>query len=87
MLIEGRQYQVLNLDDINSLVSLEAWVKKNLSLFDEEASLPSGKIEIFLNYIKEKVKSQKPADKSEWLEKLDSLEERLIEKRDRAAEG
>ena len=40
-----------------------------------------------LNYIKEMVKTQRPTDKSEWLEELSALEERLIEKRNRAEEG
>ena len=73
MLINGKIFEVLNFDDINSLVSFKKWLKGNLTIFREDQKISDQQIKVFLNYIKEKCKEQRVQDKRKWLDKIDSL--------------
>ena len=80
MLINGRMNKVFRFDDLNSLISFEEWIKRNLGLYDEDKSVPFSHIKIFLEHIKNKVKEQRVFEKREWFEQIDQLIERIEEK-------
>tara|TARA_B100000085_G_C18300075_1_gene413885 strand:- start:94 stop:339 length:246 start_codon:yes stop_codon:yes gene_type:complete len=73
MLIDGRSHKVLELKDMNSLVSFEQWLKQNLSIYPKNGSVPEGDLKIFLEYLKNQVEEQRLEDKAQWKEKLRSL--------------
>tara|TARA_A100001011_G_C14233265_1_gene809840 strand:- start:1021 stop:1305 length:285 start_codon:yes stop_codon:yes gene_type:complete len=73
MLIDGKIFEVLNFDDINSLVSFKDWLRKNLTIFREDQKISDQQIKVFLNYVKEKCKDQRVEDKRLWLDKVDNL--------------
>ena len=73
MLVEGRKKRVFRLKDLNSLISFEDWLKRNLSLYSEDESVPSSHIISFLEYINQQIKEQKLADKREWQEQVEAL--------------
>tara|TARA_Y100001938_G_C8061084_1_gene417301 strand:- start:718 stop:960 length:243 start_codon:yes stop_codon:yes gene_type:complete len=77
MLIDGRSHKVFNFKDINSLISFEDWLKRSLSIYPEDSNIPESDLLDLLNYIREKVYSQKVENKREWLEQLDSLVKRV----------
>ena len=54
MLIDGRIHRVLELKDLNSLVSLSEWLKDNLSIYPEDRKIPNVNLAKHLRYIKEK---------------------------------
>ena len=73
MLIDGKKFEVLNFDDINSLVSLEHWIKNNLTIFREDQKIKSDQLKIFIEFLKEKSKDQRVENKRKWLEQFDKL--------------
>ena len=77
MLIDGRSHKVFDFKDINSLISFEDWLKRSLSIYPEDSNIPEADLLDLLNYIREKVYSQKVENKREWLEQLDSLVKRV----------
>ena len=77
MLIDGRSHKVFDFKDINSLISFEDWLKRSLSIYPEDSNIPESDLLDLLNYIREKVYSQKVENKREWLEQLDSLVKRV----------
>lgn len=79
MWIEGRKKKVFRLKDINSLVSFEGWVKRNLSTYPGNKSVPKAQLIILLEYLKEKVYEQNIMDKKEWKSKIDELIDRAKE--------
>lgn len=77
MLIDGRRHKVFDLKDINSLISFEDWLKRSLSIYPDDASVPESHLLDLLNYIRESVYSQKVEGKREWLEQIDALIKRV----------
>lgn len=73
MLIDGKRIEVLSLDDIGSLISLEAWLKSNLTIFSEDEKISSNELGIFIEYLKEVSVNQRVKDKRDWLDKFDDL--------------
>jgi hypothetical protein len=80
MLLNGRTYKVLNLDDLNSLISLEEWVKNNLSLYPDDEKVSSNHLKTFLEYIKNNARDQRVQDKKAWFDQIDQLIERAESK-------
>ena len=80
MLFEGRVFKVLNLDDLNSLISLEEWIKNNLSLYPDDEKISSSHLKVFLEYIKNNAKDQRVLDKKAWFDQVDQLIERAESK-------
>ena len=77
MLIDGRSHKFFDFKDSNSLISFEDWLKRSLSIYPEDSNIPESDLLDLLNYIREKVYSQKVENKREWLEQLDSLVKRV----------
>ena len=80
MLLNGRTYKVLNLDDLNSLISFEEWIKNNLSLYPDDEKVSSNHLKIFLQYIKNNARDQRVQDKKAWFDQIDQLLERADSK-------
>jgi len=79
MLIDGKPYKVLNLENLNSVVSLREWLKSNLSLYSKDKKIPKGHLILFLEYLKDKAKEQRVNNKREWFDELDQMLERVKE--------
>jgi len=77
MLINERENKVLKLKHINSLVSLQRWIKKNINIYGTDYRVPNNHMKIYLNYIKEIAKEQRVKPKKDWFDKIDMLIERL----------
>ena len=73
MLIDGKTYKVFDFKDINSLVSLEDWLKSNLTIYPEDDPISSAHMLVYLEYLREAVYAQKVKDKRKWLEEIDFL--------------
>tara|TARA_B100001027_G_C16228313_1_gene313283 strand:- start:36 stop:281 length:246 start_codon:yes stop_codon:yes gene_type:complete len=76
MLVNDRPKKVLRLKDMNSLISFEDWLKRNLSIYPSKPKVPKSHIISLLEYLREQVYSQKLAGKKEWLDTVDGLIER-----------
>jgi hypothetical protein len=87
MLIDGKVYQILNFDNLHSLISLSEWAKDNLSLYKKDEKISDSHLILFLEYIKTIVKEQKIIDddnekgspKKKWFDQIDLLLERVKE--------
>ncbi len=77
MLIDDRVHKVLKLEDINSLISFEEWVKDNLSLYKEGGKVPSGHLKVFLEYIQQDLNMIEAEQRRDWKEKVKTLLERV----------
>lgn len=71
MLIEGRVHKTIDLQDLNSLVSLKRWLKENI--FSPDSSISIGQIRSSLNYLADQVSKNRPDNKSEWEDRIESL--------------
>ena len=80
MLLNGKTYKTFNLDDLNSLISLEEWIKNNLSLYPDDEKVSDNHLKIFLEYIKYNAKEQRVTEKKEWFDEIDGLIERIDER-------
>lgn len=76
MWIEGREKKVFRFKDLNSLVSFEDWLKRNLSICPSNKSVPQSHIIVFLEYLESQVYDQQVKDKKEWLSKIEALIDR-----------
>jgi len=76
MLIDGRTYKTFDLKDINSLISFEDWLKRNLTIYPDDASISKEHLVYFLEYIRGAVYAQKVKEKKEWLKQIEFLIER-----------
>jgi hypothetical protein len=76
MLIDGKTYKVFDFKDINSLISFEEWIKRSLTIYPDDDSIPNAHMLSHLEYLREAVYAQKVKEKRKWLEKIDSLIER-----------
>ena len=63
MLIDGKTHKVFDFKDINSLVSFEEWLKRSLTIYPEDDSIPNAHILSHLGYLREAVYAQKVKDK------------------------
>jgi len=80
MLLNGKVYKVLNLDNLNSLISLEEWLKDNLSLYPDDEKISDNHLKTFLEYIKYNTKEQRVEEKREWFDQIDGLVKRIEER-------
>ena len=76
MWIEGREKRVFRFKDLNSLISFEDWVKRNLSVYPSKKSVPQSDLFVLLEYLERQVYDQKVKDKKEWLSKIEALIDR-----------
>lgn len=76
MLIDGKTYKTLDLDNLSSLIAFSEWLKSNLSLYANDEKISGEHFKIFLEYIKENAKDQRVSDKRGWLDIIDGLIER-----------
>lgn len=76
MLIDGKTYKTLDLNDLSSLIAFSEWLKSNLGLYPDDEKVPSAHFKMFLEHIKENAKDQRVEDKKEWFDTIDGLIER-----------
>lgn len=76
MWIEGREKRVFRFKDLNSLISFEDWVKRNLSVYPSKKSVPQSHLIVLLEYLEKQVYDQQVKDKKEWLSKIEALIDR-----------
>jgi hypothetical protein len=71
MLIEGRVHKTIDLQDLNSLVSLKQWLEENV--FAPGRSISPDQIKLSLSYLAGQVSEHRPDDKSEWQDRIEYL--------------
>ena len=76
MLIDGKTYKTLDLNDLSSLIAFDSWLKSNLGLYPNDEKISGAHLKMFLEYIKENAKDQRVEDKKEWFDTIDALIER-----------
>ena len=77
MLIDGKLYKILNIEDLNSLVSLSVWLKDSLSLYSDDKKIPKNHLISFLEHLRRKAEEQRVDNKTEWFNELDQMLERV----------
>ncbi len=76
MLIEDRIIKILDLKDLTSMIHLDRWLKKNLSIYKDDAVIPKSDKIALLRYLEQKVLEQRITDKKDWLKAIEKLMER-----------
>tara|TARA_A200000159_G_C7335211_1_gene344772 strand:- start:959 stop:1201 length:243 start_codon:yes stop_codon:yes gene_type:complete len=76
VLIEDRIIKILDLKDLTSMIHLDRWLKKNLSIYKDDAVIPKSDKIALLRYLEQKVLEQRITDKKDWLKAIEKLMER-----------
>lgn len=71
MLIEGRVHKTIDLQDLNSLVSLKQWLEENV--FSPDSSISRDQIRSSLSYLADQISEHRPDNKSEWEDRIEYL--------------
>lgn len=66
-------------NDLNSIISFEAWVKKTTKDYGEgdKDRVPAGHLEKYLGYIRNKLNEVVGSNKVDWIKAIEELQERL----------
>ena len=72
----------LRLDDLNSAISFESWVKEVTGDYKDK-KVPISVLEIYLNYIKSKLDDIVCSNKAEWKNSIKKINKRLKDGRDK----
>jgi hypothetical protein len=79
MFTDGKVYKNFRLEDANSLITFERWIRDNTELYSDDTVVKKEHQRIFINYLKEQLDEVKLLNKSEWLGQLEVLSARLEE--------
>jgi hypothetical protein len=77
MFIDGKIYKVFRMEDLNSLVSFEKWIRDNTDLYKEDQVISPEHFKVFIEYLKSQTNDVKLVSKKEWLKQLELLFVRL----------
>ena len=77
MFIDGKIYKVFRMEDINSLVSFERWIRDNTDLYKKDQIISPEHFKVFIEYLKNQTNDIRLVNKKEWLEQLELLFGRL----------
>jgi|15BtaG_2_1085339.scaffolds.fasta_scaffold00005_80 hypothetical protein len=77
MFTDGKLRKTFRLEDINSLISFEKWIRDNTKLYKEDQVIDSDHFRIFIEYLKNEMNKVRLLDKKEWLSQFGVLLERL----------
>jgi hypothetical protein len=74
MLVDGRTYKVLKIEDLNSDISFGEWLVRNLSLYDNREEIPKQHIEIYLKrYIVPRLTEVNGDTRSLWRAEIEGI--------------
>jgi hypothetical protein len=75
--MSDRKTKILKLENLNSLISFDDWIKKAISRYSKKNRISLIEKEKYLNYIMSKVGEEVGKNKSDWIIAINSLLERL----------
>lgn len=66
-------------NDLNSIISFEAWIKKTTKDYgeDNKDKVPIGHMEKYLGYIRKRLNEVVGSNKADWINAIEDLQERL----------
>jgi len=68
---------------LNSLISVDRWIKQAIDGYDNNKRVPLNDIEKYLNYLMHKIEQEIGSDKAEWLDMVEKLLKRVRDERDK----
>ena len=79
MLIDGKEFKILKISDLNSDVSFTKWIRDCLKI-PESISIHNSKLQRYLEYISDSMSKQKIGNRPEFLEAVKKLKHLLENK-------
>jgi hypothetical protein len=80
MFTDGRVFKNFRIENANSLISFEKWIRDNTDLYLDDTAISKAHLKIFIDYMKRQIKTVRMINKKEFLEQLDILMSRLDKK-------
>jgi len=77
MSIDHKKYRILELKDLNSVISLSRWLVKGEIEKDDDKVAPDNNILIYLSFIESQVMDQRIKDKRDWLDAVERIRDRV----------
>ncbi len=80
MLIDGRLFKILKLEDLSSPVSFSNWIQTNLksqSRFSRKELLKSGKLLRFIEFLEDDIKNQSLDNNPEWFTAIKQIKDSI----------
>jgi len=77
MFIDDKIHKIFRIEDANSLISLERWIRDNTDLYDEKTKIENEHLKIIVNYLSKQLERSKMINKSDWITALNILMSRL----------
>ena len=77
MSIDHKKYRILELKDLNSVISLSRWLVKGEIEKDDDKVVPDNNILIYLSFIESQVMDQRIKDKRDWLDAVERIRDRV----------
>jgi len=79
MLIDGKEFKILKISDLNSNVSFSKWIRDCLRI-PESVDIHNSRLQRYLEYISESMSKQKIGNRPEFLEAVKKLKHLLENK-------
>jgi len=77
MSIDHKKYRILELKDLNSVISLSRWLVKGEIEKDDDKAVPDNNILIYLSFIESQIMDQRIKDKRDWLDAVERIRDRV----------
>ncbi len=77
MSIDHKKYRILELKDLNSVISLIRWLRRGEIEEGDDKVFPDNNILIYLSFIEGQVMDQRIKDKREWLDAVEDIRGRV----------